>query len=316
MNQKSSNSIQTALLLVLVLLSAFQIAFMAGAIPNFSASTSKTTTEWTNSSGLEQVVREALLKHEYEKVWGKANYDVINEVQKVFLSHPSNPNNIAAQKEILEHLKGDSTATTDTHTNTNTQWSSNTLSSDEIANILKDAVLEGNTDAPIVAIEYADFECPYCVRQHNDNKITQTLKEEYPDKVTTAFKNHRGVDHSGTEIKALAALCAEKVGGNESYLKFYKAIFAGSTTSSYYQVSKLPELAKEVGLDVAKWQSCVDNKETLAQFEAETAEAKKYGMSGTPGTLIFNKNTGKYGVVKGAYGYDTFKSLVNSLLAE
>ena len=257
-------------------------------------------------------LKEVLLQHEYDKVGGKENYEVITELQKAFLVHPDNPQNIAAQKEILAQLGG-GTNTNQTQATTPT---GNVLSNEQMANILENAVLEGNKDAPVVVVEYADLECPYCVVQHNDHQITTNLKADFPDQVTTAFKNHRGVNHSGTEIKALAVLCAEKVGGNDAYVQFYKEIFAGSTTSTYYPVSDLADIAKKIGIDVTAWQSCVDNKETLTQFTEETEEAKKYGMSGTPGTLLFNRNTGKYAVLKGAYSYENFKSTVQSLLAE
>lgn len=49
---------------------------------------------------------------------------------------------------------------------------------------------------------------------------------------------------------------------------------------------------------MTKWQSCFDNKETLTQFTAETQEARKYDLGGTPGTLILNVKTGKYATVE------------------
>jgi len=41
-------------------------------------------------------------------------------------------------------------------------------------------------------------------------------------------------------------------------------------------------LAKEVGLDMKKFQVCFDTKATLSRFDAETTEGKKLGVSGTP----------------------------------
>lgn len=42
--------------------------------------------------------------------------------------------------------------------------------------------------------------------------------------------------------------------------------------------AKLSDIAKLAGLDIAKWQSCVDKKETNARFAAQTAEAQKFGL--------------------------------------
>lgn len=53
----------------------------------------------------------------------------------------------------------------------------------------------------------------------------------------------------------------------------------GSTNEGgVYDQTKLDVLAKNAGLDVAKWKSCVDAKETLAQFEAQSAEAQKFNL--------------------------------------
>lgn len=71
----------------------------------------------------------------------------------------------------------------------------------------------------------------------------------------------------------------------------------GSNQSSVYPVSGLADIARKLALDMPKWQNCVDTKSTLTLFESETAEARKYGMGGTPGTLLLNVKTGKYTTV-------------------
>lgn len=164
-------------------------------------------------------------------------------------------------------------------------------------------------------IEYSDMECPYCMRQYHDTKLFPTINTQYGDKVVVAFKNNKGVNHKGTEVKALGALCAAKLGGDSAYQKFYKGVMDKSTNEGgVLDVAKLPEIAKAAGVDVAKWQSCVDTKETLARFSAQTAEAQKFGLGGTPGTLVLNTKTGKYATIEGAYPYESFKTKIDELL--
>lgn len=43
-------------------------------------------------------------------------------------------------------------------------------------------------------------------------------------------------------------------------------------------VTELSGVAKASGVDVTKWQSCVDAKETLARFTTETREAQKFDL--------------------------------------
>ncbi len=68
-----------------------------------------------------------------------------------------------------------------------------------------------------------------------------------------------------------------------------------------------------ISLHLQKWQSCYDKKETLAQFSTETQEAQKYGLGGTPGTMIINVKTGKYATVEGAYPYEKFVANIEAL---
>ena len=65
---------------------------------------------------------------------------------------------------------------------------------------------------------------------------------------------------------------------------------------------------------MAKWQSCLDSKELLPRFNAQTSEAQKYSLGGTPGTLILNVKTGKYATVEGAYPYATFTAKIDELM--
>ena len=51
----------------------------------------------------------------------------------------------------------------------------------------------------------------------------------------------------------------------------------------------------------------------LAQLESETAEAKKYDMGGTPGTLLLNVKTGKYATVEGAFPFSQFTQKIDSI---
>ena len=183
--------------------------------------------------------------------------------------------------EIEKYVNATGGATTTTPTNTQTPQATKELSADVVASLYKDAYIEGNKNADITIFEYSDLECPFCIRHESDGTV-KTVLAKYGDKVNHIFKNNRGVNHPGTEAKALATLCAGSVGGAEKYAAFYHAVFAQSSMQSVVEVSKLPEIAKSVGLDVTKWQSCVDKKETSARFTAETAEANTYGLSGTP----------------------------------
>jgi protein-disulfide isomerase len=191
------------------------------------------------------------------------------------------------------------------------------LTPDEITTLKKDAVIQGNTGATITLIEYSEMECPFCAQQYHDTQLEQKLRAQYGDKVNFAYKNNRGVNHPGTEKKAL---CAGKVGGDAAYVKFYTHVMDNTTLrpqkrdGTIISADNLAQAATAAGVDVAKWQACIDTKATLADFARQTSEAQKYGLGGTPGTLIFNSTTGKYTTIEGAYPYESFVAKIEELM--
>jgi protein-disulfide isomerase len=255
-------------------------------------------------------VKKALLEIEYSKVGGKANYDIMTQAQQISVNDPQNPSNISAMKKYIAEAQGKK-PTQDS--NTPTIPSGSMLSPTDLAAILSGATLEGNKSADIIAIEYSDMECPFCIKQYHDTKIQESLHAQYGDKVVFAFKNNRWVNHPGTEAKALGALCAKNIWGDNAYTGFYHTVMDGTKQGSPFPVSGLVGIAKKLGLDVTKWQSCLDNKDMTAVFAAETAEAQKYGMSGTPGTLLINVKTGKYTTVEWAYPFSAFVDKITSI---
>jgi len=255
-------------------------------------------------------VKRAFLEIEYAKVGGKDNYEIMTAAQRLSVNDPQNPSNIKAMKQYVDSFASGGKATQSAG---DTPAVTASLTPEQVSAIISGAVLEGNKDAEIVAIEYSDMECPFCIKQYHDTKIQASLTAQYGDKIAFVFKNNRGVNHPGTEAKALGTLCAKKVGGDTAYAKFYHAIMDGTSQGNVYPVAKLGDIAKNLKLDVTKWQSCVDSKATLAQFEAESAEAQKYGLSGTPGTLLLNVKTGKYATVEGAYPFTSFTEKIASI---
>jgi protein-disulfide isomerase len=257
------------------------------------------------STGIDSFgVKKALLELEYDKVGGKVNYDLVSQATRMQMQEQ-----IPQIKQYIETQWGKTPSTT-----TPTQAANQTLEATKMAPVISGAALEGNALADIVVIEYSDMECPFCIKQYSDTKLQPSLQAKYGDKVAFAFKNNKWVNHPGTEAKAIAALCAKKVGGDKAYISVYHAIMDGTTQSAVYPVASLPDAAKKAGVDMMKWQACFDKKETAAEFAAETLEANGFGLGGTPGTLILNVKTGKYATVEGAYPMASFSEKIDILM--
>lgn len=295
------SAFNSILLVILIALSALQLYFMF----NFGMISH-------GENGQNDSIKNAILAVEYDKVGGKDAFDVITQANIRALNDSQNPQNLNAMREYL----GSTAAAGDTIGTPTVTANPSEINESAVSAILENAVLENSTDPEIVVVEYSDMECPFCIRHFHETKLKENLADTFGDKVGFAFKNNRGVNHRGTEVKALGALCARKLGGDEAYVSFYTAIMEGSQMSSVYPVDGLASIAESIGLDTEAWQSCVDSREFLTQFEAETAEARSYGLGGTPGILIMNVKTGKYDTVEGAYPLNVFIDTVNTLLGE
>jgi protein-disulfide isomerase len=250
-------------------------------------------------------LQRAILDIEYQKVGGKYNYDLLNQAQRIQFEQ-----SIPQLKQFISTNGGDVSSTGES-----TSPSQNVLDPKKILQIQSGAAIEWNKNAEITVIEYSDMECPYCIKQYHDTKLKEKLLAQYPGKVNFVFKNHRGVDHPGTEKKALAALCAQKVWGDSAYISYYSAIMSGTLSqANIYPVDSLAKLALDQKLDVKSWQSCIDSRDMLSIFEAQTKEAYEYWLDGTPGTLIINNTNGAYTTITGAYPYTAFTQKIDTLL--
>ena len=265
-----------------------------------------------NSVGLNALsdplgIKKSILEVEYTKVGGKANYELLVQAQMIQFK-----SNLPQLKEFIKSQWGVTPAKgTDTQT-PSTQ--AKVLDPVKVEKLKESAAYEGTKDALITVIEYSDMECPFCLKQYHDTQLKEKLLAQYGSGVNFVFKNNLWVKHPGTEAKAIGALCAQKVGGDNAYIQYYNAIMAGSIDGrNVYPVSDLPNLAKTLRLDMTKWQSCVNNRETASLFASQTSEAAGFNLRGTPGTLIINNKTGKYDTIEGAYPYEAFAAKIDEL---
>jgi len=152
----------------------------------------------------------------------------------------------------------------------------------------------------VTILEFSDFQCPYCSRAvPTINKI----KETYGNKVEITFKQMPLPFHEYAQKAAEASECARDQG---KFWEYHDKLFANQGALS---VNNLNQYAVELGLNKEKFNSCLDNGEKQDKVKADSSEAGKYGISGTPG-FVLNCNI----KIAGAYPYETFKSAIDSLL--
>jgi protein-disulfide isomerase len=168
--------------------------------------------------------------------------------------------------------------------------------------------LMGKVDAPVKIMEYADFECPSCA-----GFATITEPDVRKRIIETGLANITYFDfpltqHRNTLGASNTAACADEQG---KFWPMHDRLFSaqdewnGEATDSPKPFFK--RYASEVGLDVAKWESCFDAKKYQKRISANLADGLRRGVGSTPTFVIGNK------MYPGNRSYDDMKALVDSI---
>lgn len=141
---------------------------------------------------------------------------------------------------------------------------------------LNDTGLRGRHDAPVILVEYADYECPYCQQIEPDLK---KLEAEYRGKLSLAYKDVPLPMHSHAEKAAEAARCA---GVQGKFWEYHDLLFETKESG----VPELKRHARTLDLDPARFDKCLDSGEQADRVKSDLGEAQRLGLVGTPTFFI------------------------------
>lgn len=159
--------------------------------------------------------------------------------------------------------------------------------------------LRGDPKAPIMIVEFSDYQCPYC------NQVEATLKQvlvKYGDKVSLAYRDFPLTPiHPQAMIAAEASRCALEQG---KFWEYHDQLFA----SSKLEKDSLVEYARNLKLDDKQFESCISSEKYKADIEKDEQEGRNAGVSGTPGFFINGVS------LSGAQPQDAFARLIDDEL--
>jgi protein-disulfide isomerase len=146
---------------------------------------------------------------------------------------------------------------------------------DQAKNIdVGDSPANGAKDAPVVIVEWADFECPFCAAA---SPVLDKLLLQYPGSVRLVFKNYPLAAHEHSEIAARAAVAAGKQG---KFWEMHHALFANQTGG--LDRNAILRLAGELRLDDKKFVSDLDSEPVADAVNLDRKQAEKLELRGTP----------------------------------
>jgi len=163
----------------------------------------------------------------------------------------------------------------------------------------------GSLSAPIVLVEYSDFQCPYCQMIYPSLKQIVSQSGGQIAWVMREFPLYQ--IHPEAMPAANAAECIAAQLGSTGFWEYADAVFNNqSSLNASYSAS----LAKQFGANMALYNSCITNSTYLNTIQTETADAEASGGNGTPFTVVINTKTGKQYPISGAVSLAQIQAVI------
>jgi protein-disulfide isomerase len=148
----------------------------------------------------------------------------------------------------------------------------------------------GQPDAKVELIEFGDLQCPVC-KGYSEEILPQVIENKVDNGETKiVFKNFTIIGEQSKPAGA-AALAAGEQGRGWNYLElFYRN--QGEENSGYADDEFLTAVAKAAGVkDIATWNKERESSKLTGEVDETTAQAQRYGFSGTPSFAIKGPST-------------------------
>lgn len=149
--------------------------------------------------------------------------------------------------------------------------------------------IRGNPNADIVIVEYSDTECPFCKRFH---ATMQQVISEYgkSGKVAWVYRQFPIVElHSKAPKESEALECAAELGGSATFWDYTDQIFAITPSNDGLDLSALPRVAREMGLDETQFTACLESGRQAARVQSDYKDGVTVGVNGTPHSVLLLK---------------------------
>jgi len=177
---------------------------------------------------------------------------------------------------------------------------------------IKGKQVMGAKDAPVTVVEFADYQCPFCLR------FTKTtfplLKKKYIDtgKVRWVALNLPLPFHKDARKAAQAAHCA---GEQDKFWEMRELLFRNPQKLN---TENLPAHAETLSLDMQAFNSCLQSNRHLAAIDQDAKDAKAVRLTGTPSFIIGKTASDEISgqVVIGAQPMNIFEAAIGKALEQ
>ena len=141
--------------------------------------------------------------------------------------------------------------------------------------------IKGPASAPVTMTLFSDFQCPFCAQVP---ALTDQVLKAYPKQVKLVYKEFPLTTiHQYAMPAARAALAAGKQG---KFWEMHDKLFANQRA---LQPDNLKQYAKEIGLDVAKFEQDMASADIQKEIDEDVKLAQQSQVGGTPTMFVNGK---------------------------
>ena len=165
----------------------------------------------------------------------------------------------------------------------------------------------GDPNAPVKIIEYADFQCPYCMHYWQGTEAQIIQDYVATGKVYYEYRSVGGFVGPESADAADAAYCAAD---QNKFWEYHDILFANWKGENVgdFTPDKLRQFASAIHLNLDQFNTCLNAGAHNDQVTQDVSAAKAAGVSGTPAFIINGK------LVVGNQPYSNFQQTINAAL--
>jgi Na+/H+ antiporter NhaA len=145
----------------------------------------------------------------------------------------------------------------------------------------------GSPDAPYTIVEYGDFQCGFCLKASGS---IQEVHSELGDRLRYVWRHAPLTQYHPNALAGAEASEAAALQGK--FFEFERGLFADQQNQ---RPSDIVRLARELGLDVEKFEADLTSPEVTARVRDDMLDAEAMGITAVP-TLFINgrRHVGPY----------------------
>jgi protein-disulfide isomerase len=138
---------------------------------------------------------------------------------------------------------------------------------------IDDQPTKGNPNAAVTVVEFTDFECPTCAKQH---AVLEKLVAEFGSQAKFVVRDFPLTRHPHAAKAAEAAEIAREQG------KYWEYIPILYRNQGALQIEELRDYAVSIGLDREEFATALNSGKMAAHVERDLMDGSKLGVDGTP----------------------------------